>query len=74
VLDALLTKGDPYWHLADLKSCLDTDERLTHLYGDPDAWTRKTIKNVAASGKFSSDRTIAEYAASIWKAKPCPIS
>jgi starch phosphorylase len=40
------------------------------LYGDADAWTRKAIINVASAGKFSSDRTIAEYAADIWKLKP----
>ncbi len=43
------------------------------LYADPDAWARKAILNVAGSGKFSSDRTIAEYAAEIWKLRPCPI-
>ena len=37
------------------------------------AWARKAILNVAASGKFSSDRTIAEYATEIWKAAPCPV-
>ena len=50
-------------HLADLKSYLEADERLLDLYADPDAWARKAILNVAGSGKFSSDRTIAEYAA-----------
>ena len=41
--------------------------------GSPDAWARKAILNVAHSGKFSSDRTIAEYAADIWGAEPCPV-
>jgi glycogen phosphorylase len=71
--EALLTHGDYYMHLADLKSYLDADERLCDLYADPDAWARKAILNVAGSGKFSSDRTIAEYAADIWKVKPCPV-
>jgi starch phosphorylase len=72
--DTLLTNGDHYMHLADLKSYLDADQRLVELYADPDGWARKAILNVAGSGKFSSDRTIAEYAATIWNAEPCPVS
>jgi glycogen phosphorylase len=71
--DALLAHGDHYMHLADLKSYLDADQRLCALYADGDAWARKAILNIAGSGKFSSDRTIAQYAAEIWNAKPCPI-
>jgi starch phosphorylase len=71
--DALLTRGDHYMHLADLKSYLEADARLVALYNEPDAWVRKSILNIAASGKFSSDRTISEYAAEIWHAQPCPI-
>jgi len=69
----LLTNGDHYMHLADLTSYLEADQRLIELYADPDAWAKKAILNVAGSGKFSSDRTIAEYAASIWNAEPCPV-
>jgi starch phosphorylase len=71
--DVLLTHGDFYLHLADLTSYLEADQRLTKLYADPDTWARKAILNVASSGKFSSDRTIAEYAANIWKVQPCPV-
>jgi starch phosphorylase len=71
--DTLLTNGDHYMHLADLKSYLEADQQLVDLYADPDAWARKAILNVAASGKFSSDRTIAEYATAIWNAEPCPV-
>jgi starch phosphorylase len=71
--DMLFTHGDYYMHLADLKSYLDADQRLCKLYADPDAWARKAILNVASSGNFSSDRTIAEYAAGIWNAEPCPV-
>ena len=71
--DTLLTHGDHYMHLADLASYLEADARLRALYADPDAWGQKAILNVASSGKFSSDRTIAEYAADIWQAKPCPV-
>ena len=71
--DALLTAGDHYMHLADLTSYLEADGRLEQLYTDPKGWARKAVLNVAASGKFSSDRTIAEYAAEIWDAKPCAV-
>jgi starch phosphorylase len=57
-----------------LRSYLEADRRLVELYGSPDAWARQAILNVAASGRFSSDRTIAEYAAGIWTAEPCPVS
>jgi starch phosphorylase len=70
--DVLLTH-DHYMHLADLTSYLEADERLRALYADPGEWARKAILNVAGSGKFSSDRTIAEYAAEIWNVQPCPI-
>jgi len=72
--DSLLTNGDRYMHLADLKAYLEADQRLLALFADKTAWARKAILNVASSGKFSSDRTIAEYAAGIWTAKPCPIA
>src|SRR5438876_4481274 len=72
--DTLLTPGDHYMHLADLASFCQAHERLGALYADPGAWAHKVILNVASSGKFSSDRTIAEYASDIWKAEPYPIS
>jgi starch phosphorylase len=43
------------------------------LYAETHAWAHKAILNVAGSGKFSSDRTIGEYAADIWKVKRCPV-
>jgi len=72
--NALLTDGDHYMHLADLTSYLAADQRLCQLYADGDGWARKAILNVAGSGKFSSDRTIAQYATEIWNAKPCPVT
>ena len=72
--DVLLTHGDHYMHLADLKSYLAADRKLCDLYADPAGWSDKAILNVAGSGKFSSDRTIGEYAAEIWDAKACPVS
>ena len=70
---ALLEAGDFYRHLADLTSYADAHSRLEKLYADPHEWSRKAVLNVAGSGKFSSDRTIAEYAREIWGAEPCPI-
>jgi len=70
---ALMTGGDHYMHLADLTSYLDADRRLCDLYTDSDGWVSKAILNVAGSGKFSSDRTVAEYAVDIWDVKPCPV-
>jgi len=74
IREALLTHGDYYMHLADLKSYSEAHERVGRLYADRQGWASKAILNVAASGKFSSDRTIAEYARDIWHTAPCPIS
>jgi starch phosphorylase len=73
LLDTLLKNGDYYMHLADLKSYGEAQERVGKLYADPEGWSRKAILNIAASGKFSSDRTIADYAKEIWGAEPCPV-
>jgi starch phosphorylase len=72
--DALLTHGDFYMHLADLKSYLQAHDETETLYSDQAAWSRKAILNVAGSGKFSSDRTIADYARDIWHLEPCPVA
>jgi len=71
---ALLDLGDPYMHLADLASYAAAQERLGDLYRQPEEWTRMAIRNVAASGRFSSDRTIRAYARDIWRVAPCPIA
>ena len=73
IWDTLLTNGDYYRHLADLSAYVQTQEQVGVLYQQPDAWARKALLNVGHSGKFSSDRTIAEYATEIWQAKPCPV-
>jgi starch phosphorylase len=73
IRQTLLDRGDYYMHLADLTSYAKAQEQLGQLYADPDAWARKAIINVACSGKFSSDRTISEYAAGIWDVTPCPV-
>ncbi len=74
LIDALLSEGDTYMHLADLRSYLEADSAVCALYTDRDAWARKAILNIAASGPFSSDHTISRYATEIWKAVPCPVS
>jgi glycogen phosphorylase len=73
IRETLLTHGDHYMHLADLTSYTLAQDRLGELYANPGEWARKAILNVASSGKFSSDRTIHEYATEIWKVEPCPI-
>ena len=70
ILDTLLQYGDHFRHLADLASYAQAHQRLGELYADQPAWTRKAILNIAASGKFSSDHTIAEYAKEIWNTEP----
>ena len=71
---SLLAHGDHYMHLADLRSYVQAQERIGALYRqDPSGWTARAIVNVAGSGRFSTDRTISEYAREIWDAKPCPV-
>ncbi|HWL71309.1 MAG TPA: glycogen/starch/alpha-glucan phosphorylase [Geminicoccus sp.] len=69
----LLEDGDRYMHLADLTAYLEADRRLVEAHADRDRWARMAVANIAHSGRFSSDRTIAEYAAEIWQASPCPV-
>jgi starch phosphorylase len=73
ILDALVEHGDHYMHLADLTAYVRSQEQAGDLYKQPDAWTRKAVLNVAHSGRFSSDRTITEYAVEVWGAEPCPV-
>ncbi len=61
-------------HLADLRSYVQAQERIGALYRqDPAGWAAKAIINVAGSGRFSTDRTISEYAREIWHARPCRV-
>ena len=63
---AILDHGDYYCHLADLESYIPTQQRVSQEFMQPSLWARKAILNVARIGKFSSDRTIREYARDIW--------
>ncbi len=70
IVQSLLDFGDHYMLLGDLKSYIAEQEKVNQLYKDPMAWARKVLLNIARSGKFSSDRTIGEYADQIWKIEP----
>ena len=59
--------------LADFQSYVDCQERVSTAYRDAERWTRMSILNTARSGKFSSDRTIREYAQEIWRVSRVPI-
>ena len=67
IFDNLLNKGDQYLLLADYASYIQTQEHVSGLYKDKEEWSRRAILNVARMGKFSSDRSIREYADNIWK-------
>ena len=73
IRETLLERGDYYMNLADLTSYANAQKRVAALHENPRAWAHMAILNVASSGRFSSDRTIREYAADIWNAKPCPV-
>jgi starch phosphorylase len=62
----MLDRGDAYFHLADLPAYIDAQHQVDHAFRQPATWTSKAILNVARIGRFSSDRTIAEYARDIW--------
>lgn len=69
ILRQLVHDGDPWMVTADFRSYLEAQERAARHYRDPDAWARSSILNTATSGRFSSDRTIAEYNREIWRAE-----
>jgi starch phosphorylase len=70
---SLLQWGDPFFVLADYRAYLDAQERVSLAYVDQRRWASMAIRNVAGSGKFSSDRTIGEYASDIWKLSPLKV-
>lgn len=70
VIDSLLKHGDPYLVLADFESYLNSQKRVETLFQKKDEWTQKSIINSASMGKFSSDRSIMEYARDIWNVTP----
>ncbi|MFH0980830.1 MAG: glycogen/starch/alpha-glucan phosphorylase [Planctomycetota bacterium] len=74
LLDRLLREGDPYMVLADYAAYVQCQERVSRTYRDRQRWTRRSIVNVANMGKFSSDRTVREYAEQIWRVHPVPVA
>jgi starch phosphorylase len=66
IVDAIYNPNDPWLTAADFRSYVDAQNRVGQAYLDQDHWTRMSILNTAASGKFSSDRTIADYNRDIW--------
>ena len=72
LIQSLLTRDD-YMLLADYQSYIDCQDGVSKAYQDHDHWTRMSILNVARIGKFSSDRSIREYSADIWKTWPVKI-
>jgi starch phosphorylase len=72
LLDSLLS-DDPFILLADYQSYMDCQDQVSQVYRDQDRWTRLSILNTARMGKFSSDRSIREYAEKIWHVQPVTI-
>ncbi len=70
ICDRLLADGESYFHLADFESYLQSHDQAATLYRNRSLWTEKAILNTARIGKFSSDRTIAEYARDVWNIRP----
>jgi len=73
IVQDLLTPGpyvDYYRVLADYRAYLEAQEAVNRLYLDQEEWTRRSILNTAAMGKFSSDRAVMEYASKIWQVQP----
>ena len=70
IVKAIRDAHDPWLVAADFRAFVDAQERAATAYRDTECWTRMSILNTAASGKFSTDRTMEEYNAEIWKLTP----
>jgi starch phosphorylase len=71
--ESILDRGDPYFLVADLPAYIDLQHRVSKEFRQPSAWAAKAILNVARSGRFSSDRAVAEYARDIWEVTPVEV-
>jgi starch phosphorylase len=72
IIASLKSPHDPWMTIADFRSFIDAQRRVEEAYRDKKRWTRMSILNCAASGKFSTDRTITDYNNEIWKLVPIP--
>jgi starch phosphorylase len=70
IVESMLDHGDPYFHLADLPAYFEVQHLVDDTFTQPDTWVSKAVLNVARIGRFSSDRTVAEYAREIWGIAP----
>ena len=67
IIAAIKSSNDPWMTLADFRSYVEAQKRVENAYRDQERWTKMSILNTAASGKFSTDRTILEYNRDIWQ-------
>jgi len=74
IWSALMEHGDRYLHLADYRAYVDAQARVETLFRDPRAWAAAAIRNIAAMGRFSSDRAIRDYAEKVWHIEPVPVN
>lgn len=70
IWDELISYGDRYLVLADYRAFIEKQEEISRVYCDQDQWVAHSILNTASMGKFSSDRSVMEYAQKIWDVKP----
>jgi len=70
IINSIKSPNDPWMTIADFRSFINAQKQVEAAYQDTDRWTRMSILNTACSGKFSTDRTIAEYNNDIWKLTP----
>ncbi|PPD32380.1 MAG: glycogen phosphorylase [Methylomonas sp.] len=74
VIGSIKSPHDPWMTIADFRSYIDAQKRVDHAWRDQEHWTRMSILNTAASGKFSTDRTISDYNREIWKLSPVDVN
>ena len=74
LIQSIREPADPWMTAADFRSFVDAQQQAARAYLDQDNWTRMSILNTAASGRFSTDRTMQEYNADIWQAEPIKLS